>query len=109
MLTYHIEQKDHGVIVYLNGELDHHYTLELRTKIDDLLEHESIHSLIFDFGGLVFMDSSGIGLILGRYNKLKLSGGTVSVRNLTPSVKRLVEVSGLKKVIPIIEERSLCS
>ena len=61
------DNKDNKLIVQLVGELDHHSAAEVRNKIDDRLEREKVTKLIMNFSGVTFMDSSGIGVVIGRY------------------------------------------
>lgn len=89
----------HELVVYMAGELDHHSAEEVRIKIDDRLERENINNLIMDFSGVTFMDSSGIGVVIGRYKKISSKNGKVSVTCLNEPIKRVFELSGLFKII----------
>lgn len=93
------EKKDDILVVHMSGELDHHSAEEVRNKLDDRLDRDSINKLVVDFSGVSFMDSSGIGVIIGRYKKLSLRKGAISVANATGSVKRVFELSGMFKII----------
>ena len=95
---------DDKMIVELVGELDHHSASELRNKIDDKMEVDGISKLILNFSGISFMDSSGIGAVIGRYKKLAAKGGTLCVTNLKPNVKRIFELSGLFKIIDVYDD-----
>lgn len=92
------------LIVELMGELDHHNASEIRNKIDDMLDRDNINKLIMNFSGVSFMDSSGIGAVIGRYKKLSMKGGKLCITNLRPSVKRVFELSGLFKIIDIYDD-----
>ncbi|ARC84516.1 anti-sigma F factor antagonist [Clostridium argentinense CDC 2741] len=92
------------LIVELMGELDHHNASEVRNKIDDMLDRDNINKLIMNFSGVSFMDSSGIGAVIGRYKKLSMKGGKLCITNLKPSVKRVFELSGLFKIIDIYDD-----
>lgn len=87
------------VIAYMMGELDHHSAEEVRNKVDNRLDVEKINNLIMDFSGVTFMDSSGIGVVIGRYKKLNRNGGKISVTNVTGAVRRVFELSGMFKII----------
>ncbi|WP_138204647.1 anti-sigma F factor antagonist [Haloimpatiens lingqiaonensis] len=87
------------VIAYMMGELDHHSAEEVRNKIDNRLDVERVNKLIMDFSGVTFMDSSGIGVVIGRYKRLSRNGGKVVVTNVTGSVSRVFELSGMFKII----------
>jgi len=93
------EKIDDKLIVHLNGELDHHSAQEVRNRIDDRLEREKIKKLIMDFSGVTFMDSSGIGVVIGRYKKLSANGGKVCVVNVKGTVNKVFELSGMYKII----------
>ena len=87
------------LIVSLAGELDHHSAEEVRVKIDDKIDKDNIKHLIMDFSGVTFMDSSGIGVVIGRYKKLKLRKGSLVITSLTKNVKRVFDLSGMFKII----------
>jgi stage II sporulation protein AA (anti-sigma F factor antagonist) len=83
----------------MSGELDHHSSEEVRNIIDDRLDRDRFNKLIMDFNGVSFMDSSGIGVVIGRYRKLHMRNGEVCVTNIKSSVKRVFELSGMFKII----------
>ena len=87
------------LVVSLIGELDHHSAEEVRVKIDDRISRENIRKLVLDFSGVTFMDSSGIGVIMGRYKKIIFTGGKVAVTNVNSSIDRIFKLSGLYKII----------
>lgn len=97
------ENKGDKLIVYMLGELDHHSAEEVRNKVDDRLERESCSKLIMDFSGVTFMDSSGIGVVIGRYKKLSAKKGKIYVAKVNGSVKRVFELSGMFKIIPLYD------
>ena len=78
---------------YLTGEIDHHEAALLRQKIDARAAGADVRLLILDFGGVSFMDSSGVGLILGRQRRMQLLGGTLSVQNPPPGVQKMLELA----------------
>lgn len=92
-------KKDNTLIATLSGELDHHSAESVRVKIDSKIDEYGIKNLIFDFSEVNFMDSSGIGVVLGRYKKISEYGGKVGIINLKPQIKRIFELGGLFKVI----------
>lgn len=87
------------LLVGLDGELDHYCAQSVRRELDALLGDHSIRQLILDFSGLTFMDSSGIGVILGRYRLLRERGGTVCVMHMNAQVTRIFHMAGMNKVI----------
>lgn len=97
------ENKSDKLLVYMMGELDHHSAEEVRNKIDDRLDRENINKLILDFSNVTFMDSSGIGVVIGRYKKLLLKKGLVCTTNVNGSVKRVFELSGMFKIIKVYD------
>jgi stage II sporulation protein AA (anti-sigma F factor antagonist) len=98
-LTIDLEVKYDVLLIRLAGELDHHTAEELRTKVTDLLKKEQIRHIVLNLEHLTFMDSSGLGVILGRYKQIKNIGGEMIVCSISPAVKRLFEMAGLFKII----------
>ena len=102
MIKYSLEDKNS--IIELNvPELDHHITNEVRDGIDNVLNSRPIKNIIFDFKNIRFMDSSGIGVIIGRYKKIANDGGKVSVINVNARVKKIFDLSGMNKIISIYD------
>lgn len=87
------------LVIYMKDELDHHKAVVLRERSDKLIDREHIKHIIFDFQGVDFMDSSGIGMIMGRYKKVIFIGGKVAVTSVNSSVDRILRLSGLYKII----------
>ncbi|MEQ8156081.1 MAG: anti-sigma F factor antagonist [Clostridiaceae bacterium] len=110
----HLKFKKDGseLIVSLTGELDHHSAEEVRVKIDDRIDRDGIKNLILDFSSVTFMDSSGIGVVIGRYKKLTRKNGKVFIAGASKNVERVFQLSGLYKIIGAygsIEEVARCS
>ncbi len=82
------------------GELDHHAANVIRDKIDREITKTSAKNLIFDLKQLTFMDSSGIGVMLGRYKLIQKLDGKACLVHLSPQVSRIVNLSGMHKIIP---------
>ena len=98
--------REGGVLTaYLIGELDHHAAAPLRQQIDRAVLSCHCHRLVLDFARLTFMDSSGIGLIMGRYRLMSGQNGTLRVANATPQVEKMMKLAGLTR-LPIWNERS---
>jgi stage II sporulation protein AA (anti-sigma F factor antagonist) len=87
------------LVVRLYEELDHHNSISLREESDKIISGKYIKDIIFDFTGSEFMDSSGIGVIMGRYKKVIFAGGKVAVTGVNQSVDRIFRLSGLYKII----------
>ena len=82
----------------LIGELDHHAAGEMRERIDNAVLQQRCRRLILDFSGLTFMDSSGIGLIMGRYRLMKSLGGTLLIENTSQRLETVIRLAGLEKL-----------
>ncbi len=79
----------------LAGEIDHHCCDRIRNDIDSQIGLYEAKHLILDFSKVTFMDSSGIGMVLGRYKKMKERGGTVTIRGAGRLVKQILDMSGV--------------
>lgn len=101
-MKYQIEEN--CLTIFLPKELDHHQTEEIRREADRQIERNHVKYVIFDFGETSFMDSSGIGVMMGRYRKLSLTGGEVWAANLNERMKKILKMSGAAKIIRIYEE-----
>ena len=95
------EFKEHGayLVARFSGEIDHHSAAVIKDAVDNYYLQSGRRHIIMDFGGVTFMDSSGIGMIIGRYKKAGLNGGKVYAVGLSATVGRIFEISGLKKII----------
>ncbi|WP_170007532.1 anti-sigma F factor antagonist [Bacillus fonticola] len=94
-----MEVVDDVLCVRLSGELDHHSAEGLRQKASEAIETYNIQHMILNLETLSFMDSSGLGVILGRYKQLKQKNGQMIVCAISPVVKRMFDLSGLFKII----------
>jgi stage II sporulation protein AA (anti-sigma F factor antagonist) len=109
-LQVELEHYRNVLIVRLIGELDHHNADGVRKQMEDAILRGSSDHVILSLKELVFMDSSGLGVILGRYKQVKAKGGKMAVCDVSPSVYRLFELSGLFKILAIYDnERSALS
>lgn len=95
---YHVKEK--CLIIQVKQDLDHHNTLSIREQSDKLLDKGQIKNIVFDFSGTDFMDSSGIGVIMGRYKKIALSGGKIFVTGINNNLDRIFRMSGLYRIVP---------
>lgn len=91
-------------MVRLVGELDHHTSDDVRRKLDEVLQKENAQHMIVNLDSLTFMDSSGIGVLLGRYKLLRNKGGKLILCQISKPVHKLLELSGLFKIIDVYEE-----
>ncbi len=87
------------LVVKIEGEIDHHTAPMLREKVDRELNSKNIVNLVLDFDGVSFMDSSGIGVIAGRYKEIHARGGKVMVIRVKPQVDKILELSGMKTLL----------
>ena len=95
-------QKDKTLLVEITEEIDHHSTEKMRRLIDDDITRYMPRKVIFDFDSVTFMDSAGIGLIMGRYKKV-MDKGDITIVGVRESVKRILLISGLHKIVNIYE------
>lgn len=86
---------------YLDGEIDHHTSSAIREEIDREIMLRKPDVLKIDFDNVTFMDSSGIGLVMGRYRTLALNGGRLIVSNLSAQFYKIMKLSGLEKIATI--------
>lgn len=98
-MNLRIELKGGAMTASMRGELDHHTAGEMREQIDSTAKKVRPQKLILDFKEVPFMDSSGIGLILGRVRTAALWGGHVTVRGLSPQLKKMAELSGVSAFV----------
>ena len=94
-----VKQQEHGVVASLYGELDHHSAMQTRQSLDHIIAKYKDTDLVLDLKNLSFMDSSGLGVIIGRYKKLKSSGNNLFVRNASRQIDKVFNVSGLYSII----------
>lgn len=99
-LQIEIEHHRKALIVRLKGELDHHTAETVKAKMEEAIFRGAAH-IILNMKELVFMDSSGLGVILGRYKQITSKGGRMIVCDVSPAVYRLFEMSGLFKILTI--------
>ena len=95
------EKQDDTLNIRLRGELDHHSAEEVRVKIDDRIDRDNIRKVILNFSGVTFMDSSGIGVVIGRYKKMKNRNGKLCVAEINRTVNKVFEISGIYKIIDV--------
>ncbi len=92
------------LIATLSGELDHHFSEYVRNKIERELLKATTRNVIFDLTGLSFMDSSGIGVLVGRYANINKLGGKAAIICRNEKIQRILEISGVLKLMPLYEE-----
>ena len=89
-----------GVLEFsLLGEIDHHSAANMRAEMDREISDLKPHKLVLELSGIDFMDSSGLGLIMGRYALMQRLGGAVSLKAPNERLVKIFELSGLFRVI----------
>lgn len=97
-----IKRKNQILYAFLKGEIDHHTAPDIREAIDDALSSsESCETLVLDFNEVSFMDSSGVGLVMGRYRYATTLGKKVRVDNLDNRNYKIMQMSGIEKIAQI--------
>lgn len=101
------EIQENCLTICLPNELDHHNAEEIRKLSDQLIERNHIKHIIFDFKDTNFMDSSGIGVIMGRYKQVSLFGGEVWAAHTNERMKKILKMSGVMKIMQVCEEEQI--
>lgn len=99
------EDKDKLLIFEITEEIDHHTTEKIRRKMDNEIQRYMPKRTVFDFNQVTFMDSAGIGMLIGRYKLARMLGGSLELTNVKPSIKKIFEMCGVLKIIPIVEDK----
>ena len=97
-MAVEITLQDRTLVAVLDGEIDHHCAQPMRTEIDEKITAYQPEVLVLDFAGVTFMDSSGIGLIMGRHRSMESIGGEVIVRNPPQHIRRVMRLSGMERL-----------
>lgn len=92
------------LVVSLSGELDHHTAKDVKNLIEEVIKNRGVVNLVFDFTNLTFMDSSGIGVVIGRYKLIRSMGGKVTIVSPARNVSKLLSMSGINKIIEIFDD-----
>ncbi len=88
-----------NLIVKFLNDIDDHETRALRVEIDEIIDTNNIINIVFDFANIEFMDSSGIGLIMGRYNKIEEKGGKIYIVNIKNTLNEILRISGIYNIV----------
>lgn len=97
-------EKDKLLVLKITEEIDHHIAEKIRTRADFEIQKYIPKKVVFDFNNVAFMDSAGIGMLIGRYKMITMFGGSINMINVKPNVKKIFEMAGILKLIPILEE-----
>lgn len=95
--------QDNLLWIHMPKELDHHRALFISRTADEKLLNDEVKSVVFDFGETEFMDSSGIGVIVGRYKKVEVLGGRIIVLHANKRIKKIILMSGLRNLVEIMD------
>lgn len=98
-------EKDKLLLLQITEEIDHHVAEKIRTRADFEIQKYIPKQVILDFSNVTFMDSAGIGMLIGRYKMVTMFGGSIGIVNVKPPIKKVLEMAGILKIIPIIEEK----
>lgn len=98
-MSVRLQNSNNRLIIFLSGEIDHHSAAEMRFFIDGELERSTPPMIVFDFSEVDFMDSSGIGLVMGRLRVISGWGGKAAIRNAKPAIRKMLKLAGLEKLM----------
>lgn len=96
---------DSTLIVELIGEIDHHTCVGIRQAIDRIYQKKRAKNLLFDFKRVTFMDSSGIGMLMGRYRLAAICGGSTGLYDASPEIERVLRMANIHKLIKAYENK----
>ncbi|WP_028987302.1 anti-sigma F factor antagonist [Thermicanus aegyptius] len=102
-LQVEILERDKVFVVRLKGELDHHTANDLRQTLGEKIERHGFTHLILNLRDLTFMDSSGLGVLMGRYKQISAKKGEMFVCSMNPTIYRILELAGLFKILTVKE------
>ncbi len=105
-LTAEFKISEKTLTVTLYGEIDHHSVKTAREEIDKKIKESRAQTVVLDLGNVGFMDSSGLGLVLGRHAKLKEKGGRLKIVNPSAGALRVLKLAGAEKIISIEENKT---
>lgn len=100
-MSVKIEKSGEVTVAYLSGEIDHHTAKPIREEIDAAVERDMPTLLVLDFKDVSFMDSSGIGLVMGRYKILSAKRAELAVTNPSPQIYKVMHLAGLEGLAQI--------
>ena len=104
---YHweIREREGLLVVRLAGEIDHHNAVRLRGDVDELLLGKRPRRLVLDLSRVDFMDSAGVGFLMGRYRLMQELGGVLAVKSPTPRVEKMLRLCGMERFMEIDTDR----
>ena len=99
------EIRGNALVAELFGEMDHHVSEKIRSDIDEMMENYSVRNLIFDFSRVTFMDSAGIGVVLGRYRKIQAEGGCVIIAGCSMKIRTILNMAGVFSLMEYMDTK----
>ena len=103
------EYKNNILTAYIDGEIDHDSAAKIRARIDGAEQSLKPKLLNLDFSAVSFMDSSGVGLVMGRVRTMSPFGGRIIVSNLSPQIYKVMQLAGLEKIAKISKREDVCN
>lgn len=103
-MSVEIRTNGETVTAYLSGELDHHSAKEMREAIDNAVELNMPARLVLNFKNVSFMDSSGIGLVMGRYRILSRTGAELNITGTSPQIYKVMKLAGIERLAKLEEQ-----
>ncbi len=103
-MRINFDEQEKILTLKIEEEIDHHMARNLRREADYEIQRRNPKRVILDFNNVVFMDSAGIGMVIGRYKIASMIGAKLEMRNVKENIKKIFEMTGVLKIIPIIEE-----
>lgn len=94
------KRKNKTIIILISGEIDHHNAKQIRRQTESALNEMGGKHIIYDFTQVTFMDSSGIGMLIGRYKYLQALGGKLAIAGANEKIQEIIKLSGLAKILP---------
>ena len=98
------DEKDKLLNLEIDEEIDHHRAEILRRNADYEIQRRNPKRVILDFNNVYFMDSAGIGMVIGRYKTESMIGAKIEMKNVKPNIRKIFDMTGVLKIIPIVEE-----
>ena len=102
-VTYELRGDD--LLVFIGGEIDHHSAVSVRTEIDAEITQARPTRVFLELSGVDFMDSSGLGLIMGRYALMQRMGGTLAVLDPSAAVFKIIKLAGMERMISVLRTK----
>ena len=99
------ETRGESLVVHIGGEIDHHSAVEVRTGIDERILSDRPTRVMLELSAVDFMDSSGLGLIMGRFALVKQYGGTLCVLDPSPAVMKMIKLAGMERMVTILRSK----